>query len=150
MSMGHFQAGPPGEFWKGFQQHMGFSDEELANFRNDPKKAKAAEFIASPKLRNSTLIFEVVESHGCGEGMKVGDKLYFTGCANLDPKRSSNWCAYALSYATTFALVCHSMMIQGLDPNEMFTQYFSCFDCGTRYGWGLVVMKAYVIDESKK
>lgn len=148
--MGHFKEGPPEEFWKGFQQHMGYSDAEIEHFRKDPKKARTAPVMPSPKVRNSTLVFEVVEAHGCAEGMKVGDKLYFTGLACMDPKRSSPWCAYALSYATTMAYNAHNMVLQDLDPNEMYSSYFSCFDCGPKYGWGQITMKAYVIDESKK
>jgi len=150
MAEGHFKAGPPEEFWKGFQQHMGYSDAEMEQFKKDPKKIRTAPLMVSPKMRNSTMVIEVVESHGCAEGMKVGDKLYFTGIAHLDSKRSSDWCAYALSQATTFAYCCHNMILQDIDPNEMYSQYFACFDCGSKYGWGHVVMKAYVIDESKK
>lgn len=148
--MGHFEEGPPEEFWKGLQQHLGYSDEEMERFKKDPKKTRTAPLMASPEIRNSTLVFEVVKSHGCAEGMKVGDKLYFNGIALMDPKRSSPWCAYALSHITSFANLCHNMLLQGIDPNEMYTSYSSCLDCGSEYGWGQVVMKAYVVDESEK
>ncbi len=148
--MGHFKEGPPEEFWKGFQQHMGYTDEEMKRFKKDAKKVKTAPKMASPRMRNSTMVIEVVEAHGCAEGMKVGDKLYFTGIANLDPARSSRWCAYALSHITNFANLYHNMILQGLDPNEACSQYSACMDCGTDRGWGGITMKAYVIDEGKK
>lgn len=148
--MGHFKEAPPEEFWKGFKEHMGYTDEELEHFMKDPKKVNIAPLMASPKMRNSTMVIEVVDSHGCAEGVKVGDKLYFTGIANLDTQRSSRWCAYALSHITIFANLFHNMILKGLNPNEVYSQYFSCYDCGSDKGWGQVVMKAYVIDESKK
>ena len=150
--MGHFEEAPSEEFWNGLQQHMGYTDEEMEQHRKDPKWMKVLPLMASPKMRNSTMVFEVVKSHGCAEGMKVGDKLYFTGCANLDPKRSSPWCAYALSHATTFANLCHNMILQGIDPNDMYADHFACMDCGSEHGLGLgqIVVKVYVLDESEK
>ena len=148
--MAHFKtADVPEELWKGLQQHLGYSDEEMKRFRNDPKKARTALFMPQPEMRNSTLVFEVVKSHGCAEGMKVGDKLYFTGCGLLDVKRSSPWCAFALSHISTFALIAQNMILQGVDPNEMYTQYSSCLDCGSEFGWGQVAIKAYVVKEEK-
>ena len=148
--MGHFKQGPPEEFWKGFQAHMGYSDAEMEHFLKDPKKANIAPLMAGPKMRNSTMVIEVVKSHGCAEGVKVGDKLYFTGIASMDTQRSSRWCAYALSHVGTFANIYHNMILLGLNPDDVYSQYFNCYDCGSDEGWGLVIMKAYVIDESKK
>jgi uncharacterized repeat protein (TIGR04076 family) len=152
MAKEHFdeEAVEPGseEFWKMFQDHMGYSDEEVARFRADPKRSKLPMIMGSPKMRNSTLIFEVVESHACAEGMEVGDKLYFTGVARLDPSRSSPWCAHALSCAHMHANCCQSLIVNGIDPNEMYWDHFSCCDCGTEYSWGNVKMRAYVIDET--
>lgn len=146
--MAHFRAADvPEELWKGLQQHLGYSDEEMERFKNDPKKARTALFMPRPEMRNATLVFEVVKSHGCAEGMKVGDKLYFTGCGLLNVKRSSPWCAFALSHISTFALIAQNMMLQGIDPNEMYTPYSSCLDCGSDLGWGQVSIKAYVIKE---
>lgn len=147
--MAHFEDSElPEELWKGLQKHLGYSDEELERFRKDPKKVRTALFMPGPEMRSSTLVFEVVNSHGCAEGMKVGDKLYFTGCGLLDLKRSSSWCAFAMSHISTFALIAQNMILQGLDPNEMYTQFSSCLDCGSEHGWGQVAIKAYVIKEN--
>ena len=145
--MGHFKAEPPEGFWKGLQQHMGYTDEELETFKKCPKRGKWAPHMASPEIQNSTLVIEVVESHGCGNGMKVGDGLYFQGCGLLDPKRSSPWCAHAFHGVSVFSNICHNLILHGIDPNDMYADHFSCLDCGTKYGWGLVIMKAYVIKE---
>ena len=147
--MGHFKEAQ-GDFWEGFQAHMGYTDEELEFFKQKPKLPKIVPKMLNPKLRNSTLIIEVIKSHGCSEGMKAGDKLYFTGCSLLDTKRSSNWCAYAMFMAGQYAALCQNMIIQGLDPNDKYEENFGCMDCGLEYGWGMIVMTAYVIDESDR
>ena len=147
--MGHFKAGPPEAFWKGLQQHMDYTDEELEIFKNDPKRSKWAAPMAGPDIQNSTLIFEVVESHGCANGMKPGDRLYFQGSGLLEPERSSKWCAHALLGVSGFSNICHNLILHGIDPNEMYADHFACLDCGTKYGWGQVIIKAYVIKEDK-
>ncbi len=144
----HFKAGPPEEFWKGVQQHMGYSDEEMEAYKKHPKKSNWALPMASPEIQNATLVFEVVESHGCAVGMKPGDRLYFTGGGGvLDPKRSSPWCLNALAHMESFGYTVQNLMLHGIDPNDMYFDHFSCGDCGSKYGWGLVTMKAFVIKE---
>jgi len=148
--MTHFAVKPAENFdWEEFQEHMGFSDEEVEQWKNHPKKGKYAPIMCSPAIQNSTLIIEVVESHGCANGMKVGDRLYFQGCGLLDTERSSRWCGHALGYAMPFSNMAHNLIMQGVDPNSMYYNHFTCGDSGSKLGWGQVVMKAYVVDESK-
>ena len=144
--MGYNETGGLDEFWKGLQKHMGYSDEELAAVRNHPKKGKNLPLM-SRVIQNKTLVIEVVESHGCAQGMKVGDCLYFTECGRLDPKRCSPWCSHAIDSVMGISNMCHTLLLNGLDPNDMYYDHFSCSDCGPKYGWGQVVMKAHVIDE---
>lgn len=129
------------------KKQMNYTDEEFDHVWSQPKFQKTFSMMPTKEFRDTTLVLEVVESHGCSEGMKVGDKLYFTGMALLDTSRSSKWCAYALSHATSFAFLCHNMMLQGIDPNEMYSNHCSCFDAGCKYGLGQVIMKAYTIKE---
>ena len=136
------------EFWNSFQKRMNYTDEQLASFRADPQKAKVPQVMGSPRIRRSTLVLEVVESHGCAEGMEAGDKLYFTGLSKLDPQRSSPWCAYALPTVHMYVGVCQNLLGHGLDPNDMYWPYFGCIDCGFGLGWGQVKMKAYVIEDT--
>jgi len=144
----HFHAaGTPDEFWKGFQQHMGMSDAEMDNFKKCPKRSKWAPHMASPEIQNSTMVCEVVESHACANGMKPGDKLYFQGCGLLDTKRSDPWCASAMAPIPVFSNICHNLILHGIDPNEMYADHNACLDCGTKYGWGQVIMKVYVIKD---
>jgi uncharacterized repeat protein (TIGR04076 family) len=147
---GHFEAAAvPDEMWKGIQQHLGYSDKELERLKKG-KFAKVLPVMASPAIQGKSMVVEVVESHGCAEGMKPGDKLYFTGCSNLDPTRSTRWCAYNMSHITNFANLCHNMLLQGLDPNLMYSNHFSCMDCGSEHGLGLVISKVTIVDEPKK
>jgi len=143
----HFHAtDSPEEFWSGLQKHMGYTDEELENFKKCPKRGKWAPHLASPEIQGSTVVFEVVESHGCALSMKPGNKLYLQGCGLLDTKRSDPWCYAALDYSGK-AGICMDLILHGIDPNDMYADHFSCLDCGTKYGWGQVIMKAYVIKD---
>jgi uncharacterized repeat protein (TIGR04076 family) len=146
----HFTADSAEAFdWKEFQKHMGFSDEETEQWKNHPKKGIYVSRMCTPSIQKSTLIIEVVESHGCANGMKVGDRLYFEGCGLLDTKRSSRWCGHALGMCMPFSNIAHNLIMHGKDPNAMIYNTFPCGDSGSKYGWGQVKMKAYVVDESK-
>jgi len=48
--------------WKFFQQHLGYSDEEMALFRTNPRNEEV--LAKSPELMQKTIVAEVVESHG--------------------------------------------------------------------------------------
>jgi hypothetical protein len=136
------------EFWKQFQEHMGYSDEDIAIFRSDPHRSRLPRIMTSSEMRNATMVVEVTDSYGCAEGMQPGDKLYFTGLARLDPTRSSPWCAHALVPALLHANECQTLIVNGIDPNAMYWPTQSCEDCGVKSGgWGRVSMKTYVIEE---
>ena len=138
-------------FWKMFQDHWGYTDEELKMFKSDPHRARAGQKMFSPELEKKFLIIEVVDSHGCAVGMKPGDRLYFRGMAVLDAGKSTvPWCVQAFSYLPAISSMCHDRWMEGLDPNGMIYNRFSCPDCGVRSGgWGRATMKAYVKDESE-
>lgn len=139
--------------WKEFQKHNRYSDEELIMFKANPRKAKSAQRLFSPEISKYDLIIEVVDSHGCTAGMKVGDRLVFKALGLLDPKKSSfGWCAQALGEIPGFANMAQDRFVSGLDPDDMFINHFSCMDAGACHGWGQVVMKVSVVktDEDKK
>jgi len=136
--------------WKRFQRHLDYSDEELENFRGDPRKARAAPKLFSREVTKKFLVFEVVKSHGCAARMKVGDRLFFRGFAILDLKRSNpTWCAHALAAIPSIANMALDRYIAGLDPDDMVYNHIPCLDVGAEHGWGQVIMKAYVQDESE-
>ena len=63
--------------WEFFKKHVGYTDEEMKIFRENPKNE--AIILEAPKLMNKTIVVEVVESRGCNAQHKVGDKFYFDG-----------------------------------------------------------------------
>ena len=70
--------------WKMFQQHLGYTDEDMAKFRADPRNEEV--LAKAPELMNKTIVAEVVESHGCNSQHKVGEKFYLDGAGNLISK----------------------------------------------------------------
>jgi uncharacterized repeat protein (TIGR04076 family) len=133
--------------WVKFQKHLGYTDMEMAQFKADPHRCRGAQKIFSREIASKLLIIEVVHSHGCSAGMKVGDLLVFKALSIMDHQRSSPWCAQALGEIGGFANMVHDRFASGLDPNEMLYNHFSCMDAGAKFGWGQVIMKAYIIDE---
>lgn len=136
--------------WKAFQKRLGYSDEELAIFRADPRRAEAAKKIFSPAIVGKNLVVEVTESHGCSVKLRPGDKLVFKNLSQLDLARSTaNWCAHAMGPIPQFASLTQDRFVAGLPIDDMVYNHFTCGDCGVRRGgWGQVVMKGYVqIDE---
>jgi len=149
-TMTHFATKPGEAFdWKAFQKHLGLTDKEMETWRKDPKREKNAPIMCSPEIQDKTLVIEVVESHSCPGGMKVGDRLYFKGCGMLDPERSSSWCSKAMEPIIAFANMATVLMTNGIDGNKMYYDHFQCGDAGAKFGgYGHVIMKATVVDES--
>ena len=135
--------------WEQMKEHYHFTDEQLEEWKNHPKKGQYIKTMCSPAIQNRTLIIEVVDSHGCGNDMKVGDRLYFLGGGQLDTARSDNWCGHALGSCMPFSNICHNLIMQDLPIDAMYYNVFPCGDTGWKLGWGKVVMKAYVVDESE-
>ena len=132
------------ETWKFMQQHLGYTDEELAIFRNNPKNADIMS--KAPALMNKTIIAEVVASHGCASQHKVGDRFYFDGAGNLltklNPKRI---CVHALSVLSGPVLVVNELFYAGVDPNEMRLNRVGCLDVGIQCGgWGHIALEIKV------
>ena len=149
MGTGHFVSKEGEEFdWKRFQEHMGYSDEELNALKNDPKKSEHVQKICSPEIQDKYLIAEVVESHGCIAGMKPGDRLYFKGMSVLDPERSDPWCPYIVN-TYWFTSGMRNLAKHGLDPNSMYVNYSGCMDVGPENGLGRVVYKIFAVDKSE-
>lgn len=137
------------EMWRFFQEHFGYTDEEMKIFRENPRNEDVLS--KGPALMNKTIIIEVVESHGCNSKHKVGDKFYFDGAGNLItklcPKRI---CIYALQSAGGLIFASNELFYAGIDPNDMRFKKAGCFDVGVRCGgWGHIVMELHV-EERKR
>ena len=132
--------------WKFVQKHLGFTDEELELFRNNPKNVDIIS--KAPGLMKKTIIAEVVASHGCNSQHKVGDRFYFDGAGNLitklNPKRI---CIHALSALSAPIFVANELFYAGVDPNDMRLNRVGCIDVGVRCGgWGHIALEVKVED----
>ena len=135
--------------WNAFQKHVGYTDEEMKEFRENPRNEDVLS--KGRALMNKTIVVEVVKSHGCNSQHKEGDKFYFDGAGNLItklcPKRV---CIYALSSVTMGIFASNELFYAGVDPNEMRFKRFGCFDVGVKCGsWGNIVMEIRVEDRKR-
>ncbi|MEW5725398.1 MAG: hypothetical protein AB1896_19960 [Thermodesulfobacteriota bacterium] len=136
--------------WRFMEEHLGYNDEEKELFRKNPRNEEV--LAKGAALMGKTLVFEVVESHGCNSGHRPGDRILFDGAGNLltrlAPKRI---CAYALSCLAPLILAANEMIYAGADPNRIFFKRVGCPDVGVRCGgWGRVVFEFKVEDREGK
>jgi uncharacterized repeat protein (TIGR04076 family) len=130
------------------QKRLGYTDEEMQEFKDNPRNEDVLS--KSSALKSKTIILEVVESHGCNSGHKVGDRFYFDGAGNLltqlCPQRV---CGYSLSSALMMIFTANEMIYAGLDPNEIRFKRAGCFDVGLQCGgWGRIVLELRVEDRA--
>lgn len=130
--------------WKLTQKRLGYSDEEMETFQQDPRNADVLSKGLAVTKKN--IILEVVESHGCNSRHKVGDKFYFDGVGNLLTKKCPRkLCAYSLSAALMLVFAANEMLFTRVDPNQMRFKRASCFDVGFNCGgWGQIVLELSV------
>ena len=134
--------------WNYIQKHLGYTDEEMIEFKRDPRNTDVLS--KGLILMNKTIILEVVESHGCNSNHKVGDKFYFDGAGNLltelCPERV---CGYSLNSALMMVFSANELLFAGVDPNQIRFKRAGCFDVGLECGgWGRIVLELRV--ENKK
>lgn len=135
--------------WQLMQKHLGYNDEEMKKFREDPRNTDV--LVKGPELLNKTIIVEVVESKGCNSQHKVGDKFIFDGAGNLlTSKNSKRICIYALAPLIQMIFTINELIYAGVDPNEIRFKRAGCFDVGVDCGgWGHIVMEVRVEDRQK-
>jgi uncharacterized repeat protein (TIGR04076 family) len=135
--------------WKVMKKHLGYSDEEMATFRTNPRNEDVLS--EAPALLDKTIVVEVVDSHGCNSQHKVGDKFYFDGAGNLLTKLCpKKVCIYALNAATSMIFASNELFYAGVDPNEMRFKRAACFDVGVQCGgWGRIVLELSVVDRKE-
>ena len=132
--------------WKVMKGRLGYSDEEMRAFRENPRNEDVLS--KAPALQDKTIIIEVVQSNGCNSQHRAGDRFYFDGAGNLLTKRCpKKICIYALSAATGLIFASNELLYAGVDPNEMRFKRAGCFDVGVQCGgWGRVVVEISVQD----
>jgi uncharacterized repeat protein (TIGR04076 family) len=130
--------------WQVMQKRLGYSDEELAQFKADPRNADV--IIQGAGLADKRIVLEVVESHGCNSRHKVGDRFVFDAFGNLltglCPEKV---CGYSLNSALMMVFAANEMLFAGVDPNDIRFRRAGCFDVGLQCGgWGRVVLELRV------
>ena len=136
--------------WKTVQQHLGYNDEEMKQFRENPRNEDVLS--KTGVMLNKTIVAEIIESHGCDSGHKVGDKIYFDGrgvslLTKLGPSRI---CIFALHSIALAMPALAELLYAGINPNEMRFKRFGCPDVGVKCGgWGHIVMELSVEDRDK-
>jgi len=136
--------------WKTVQQHLGYNDEEMKQFRENPRNEDVLSKTAV--MLNKTIVAEIIESHGCDSGHKVGDKIYFDGrgvslLTKLGPSRI---CIFALHSIALAMPALAELLYAGINPNEMRFKRFGCPDVGVKCGgWGHIVMELRIEDRDK-
>ncbi len=135
--------------WAFFQQHLGYTDEQMAKFRSDPRNEKVLS--KGLDLMNKTIVAEVVDSHGCNSQHKVGDRFVMDGAGNLISKLCpSRMCVYAVRAIVPGVFAANELFYAGVDPNEMLFKRTACSDVGVECGgWGRIVMEIRVEDRKK-
>jgi uncharacterized repeat protein (TIGR04076 family) len=135
--------------WKFFQQYLGYSDEEMALFRANPRNAEV--LAKASELMQKTIVAEVVEAHGCNSQHKVGDRFLFDGAGNLlTGKCPRRICIYALQGLAGLIFATNELVYAGVDPNSLRFRRTGCFDVGVKCGgWGHIVMELRVEERSR-
>jgi uncharacterized repeat protein (TIGR04076 family) len=135
--------------WRFFQQHLGYSDEEMALFRANPRNEEV--LAKAPELMQKTIVAEVVESHGCNSQHKVGDRFLFDGAGNLITTKSPRRiCIYALQGLAGLIFATNELAYAGVDHDSLRFRRSGCFDVGVKCGgWGHIVMEVRVEDRNE-
>jgi len=138
------------DMWKMLQKHLNYTDEEMKIFRADPRNEDVLSKTAL--MLDKTIVAEVIESHGCDSGHKVGDKFYFDGrgVSFLTKLSPSKVCIFALHSVALAMPALAELLYAGVDPNKMKFKRFGCPDVGVRCGgWGILLWKLKLRIEKK-
>ncbi len=132
------------EIWTRFQEHMGYTDEEMEIFKSDPEKVKMV--TETPEFVKCRVVAEVIESHGCHARHKVGDRFVMTGGGQLIAEESpKRMCMFALGPLSNVLPTIYERLITKSDPDLGRSNIVQCTDVGLdKGGWGKILMKVYV------
>jgi uncharacterized repeat protein (TIGR04076 family) len=134
--------------WQKFQEHLGYTNEELAIHRSIPTHVKAME--KASKFATHNIVIEVIESKNCGAEYEVGDKFVVDGegCLVL------NECPPRLCIAAIYSLkTLVDRMWQAFyeDSIEVLHNTVRCPDVGVqRGGWGEITMRVKAVRRKKQ
>ncbi|MGD8564843.1 MAG: hypothetical protein PVF96_00635 [Candidatus Bathyarchaeota archaeon] len=135
--------------WQYMKEHLGYSDEEMKRFRDNPRNTAVLE--KGQVLLNKTIVAEVVESKNCNSKHQVGDRFVFDGAGNLLTRKSpKRICLFVLARLTPIIFAIDELIYAGIDPNKIKYNRTGCFDVGLGCGgWGHIVMEVKVKERQK-
>lgn len=127
-----------------FKGMLGYSDEEFAEWKAEPRNLRLVEKM--PEFAKYRVVVEVLKSHGCVMGHRVGDKFYFSANgALLCHDGPPHICAGALAPLMTHAWRVVDKIGAGLDPTKFTFNRVRCIDVGLdNGGWGELLMEVRV------
>jgi len=129
--------------WDLFRQQMGYSEEELVQFRADPRRAYVMQHAG--RLDAWILVAEVIASHGCAAGHQVGQRFYFSPHGlYLTTRGPATLCLQIPVAAAPAVAVMQERIISGLSPEPYLFNHVGCVDVGLACGgWGHVALRLY-------
>jgi hypothetical protein len=129
--------------WESFRRQMGYSEEELAQFRADPRRAYVMQH--ADRLNAWIIVAEVVASHGCAAGHQVGQLFYFSPHGlYLSTKGPAAPCLQIPVAVAPAVAVMQERIISGLSPEPYLFNHVGCVDVGLACGgWGHVALRLY-------
>jgi len=132
--------------WEAVQARLGYTDDELETFKGRPFSHRILRNKTVGDLLRTTVVFEVVESHACNIGHKIGDKFFFNGegymLAHRGPEKI---CPYIMPVMTRMMWLVQERIYEGVDPRPTF--YFGhCDDVGLSCGgMGQVLLETKIV-----
>ena len=130
--------------WQAFQQEMGYSDEELALFRANPKATHLLERV--DQMGAWDIIAEVMDAPGCANH-EPGDQIILSPLGILRAHEGPETvCVHALPPLSVAVAVIQERLCSDLDPEPYLFDRVSCLDVGVRCGgWGQAFFKIYPV-----
>jgi uncharacterized repeat protein (TIGR04076 family) len=129
---------------------MGYTEEELAKFREDPHKEYILEH--AHLLDEWTIVAEVIASHGCATDHQVGHRFYFSPHGVfLSERGPAKPCLHILTAVSPAVIVIQERILSGLSPEPHMLRHVGCIDTGVACGgWGQVALRLYTQPNQEK
>jgi hypothetical protein len=128
---------------KQMQKRMGYSDEQMQSFLQNPRNKRI--LAQREEMAKINVVFEIVKAEGCALGHQAGEKFVFPKCGAMDLKSSApKLCAFLMPPMTRLTWLIHERMWEGLEPMPLF-EMGQCDDVGADCGgWGRVLIQARI------
>lgn len=122
------------------KSQIGITDEDINRLSPGIQKLLSA----VPEAMKWKMIAEVTESKYCFAGCKVGDKFVFYGTNLIAGESTCSLCMGALAPLLERTHIMWDRVIDGRDPNGLWTSHAQCYDMGVEHGGlGRVIFKVY-------